>query len=91
MRPFITAATWGTVYLLHFDRPIGNAANRRAQASHYVGWALDVEERLDQHEKGQGAALTRAAVAAGVTWQVFLRAGVKMDAWRSEYGGPRGG
>lgn len=82
MRPRITAATWGTLYLLHFDRPIGNAANRRALAGHYVGFALDVEERLAQHAKGQGAALTKAAVAAGVTWEVFLRPGpLALEKW----------
>lgn len=62
----------GSIYLLHFDRPLGNPANRRALASHYLGWALDPAARERQHRAGQGAALTRAAVAQGVTWDFFV-------------------
>ena len=63
----ITRATWGHIYLFHFSRPLGNPANRRAMASHYLGWALDPEERIAAHLGGRGAAITRAAVAAGIT------------------------
>jgi hypothetical protein len=62
----ITRATWGELYLFHFSRPLGNPANRRAQASHYLGWALDARERIDLHLAGRGAAITRAAIAAGI-------------------------
>ena len=66
MRPLITAHTWGRLYVIHFARPLGNLTNRRAQASHYVGWALDVNTRFAQHCAGEGSHLTRAAVARGI-------------------------
>ena len=34
----------GTVYLLHFLEPIGNPANPRAMAQHYIGWAAVAAE-----------------------------------------------
>lgn len=48
------------VYLLHFDPKLHHA-------SHYIGFAKSsIEERVLQHQQGQGAALTKAAVAAGI-------------------------
>lgn len=57
-----------TVYLLHFSRPIGNPANPRAQARHYIGWTPDnnLDNRLADHRAGNGSHVTRAAVLAGV-------------------------
>lgn len=55
----------GYVYVLHFARPVGNLSNPRGQAA-------DPEARERQHRAGQGAALTRAAVAQGVTWELFI-------------------
>jgi hypothetical protein len=37
----------GVIYLLHFDRPIGDLSNPRGFASHYTGWTLDLPARLD--------------------------------------------
>lgn len=71
----IDANTPGYCYILCFDRPIGNAANPRALAGHYLGWALDVHARIAMHAAGRGAALTQAVVAAGVGWQAFYRLG----------------
>lgn len=51
-------STIGQVYLLHFDPPV-------AHAQHYLGWALDAMARVDEHLRGAGAALVRAAVARG--------------------------
>lgn len=53
----------GTVYLLHFSEPFGHAR-------HYLGWAADLERRLDHHSRGTGANLLRHAGRAGVTWQL---------------------
>jgi hypothetical protein len=64
----------GHIYLLHFARPVGNPENPRGQARHYLGWALDPEARERQHRAGCGAALTRAAVAAGIDWELFILA-----------------
>ena len=57
------------VYLLHFDSNL-------AHARHYIGFAdRSVKKRVTQHQQGQGAALTRAVVAAGIgiqwvrTWE----------------------
>jgi predicted GIY-YIG superfamily endonuclease len=50
----------GTVYVLHFDPPTGNAG-------HYIGWTEDdVCDRIAVHLQGRGSPLVRAAVAAGV-------------------------
>lgn len=52
----------GYVYILEFTQPLGN---ERHQAKYYLGWAMDVEERLEEHEAGHGAAITRAAIERG--------------------------
>lgn len=54
----------GTLYLLHFDRPL-------KQASHYIGFtSRTVEERLDDHVRGDGAKLTSAASRLGIPMAV---------------------
>jgi len=58
------------VYLLHFARPLGDPSNPRGQAQHYLGSADDLEARLERHRQGNGAAIMRAALAAGITWEV---------------------
>ena len=51
----------GTVYLLHFDEPIGNA-------QHYLGWTSKrVEDRVQKHIDGTGAALPREATRLGIS------------------------
>ncbi len=78
----VCADTPGYLYVLCFDRPIGNAANTRAQARHYLGWALDVPARVAMHAAGHGAALTQAVVAAQIGWQVFYRPGTpSLERW----------
>lgn len=52
-----------SVYLIHFDRPLGNSSNPRGQAQHYLGsTVLRIEKRLSQHLAGRGAKITAAAV-----------------------------
>lgn len=53
----------GTVYLIHFDRPLGHAR-------HYVGWTEDLVERIRQHDRGNGARLMAAVTEAGIRWNV---------------------
>lgn len=48
----------GTVYLLHFSEPYHHA-------QHYLGWAVDVGARVDEHLRGLGSPLVAAAVASG--------------------------
>lgn len=61
----------GTVYLLHLDPPVEHAR-------HYLGWTLDVDRRLAQHQRGAGSPLVAAAVAAGST-VVLARTWVGVD------------
>ena len=52
----------GTVYLLHFDRPISD----RHTAQHYVGWAKYLPARALAHMRGQGARLTQVAAERNI-------------------------
>lgn len=58
------------VYLIHFDRPLGNPDNPRGQAQHYIGYAADLEARLEAHRNGNGSALMAAVQRAGIGWSV---------------------
>jgi predicted GIY-YIG superfamily endonuclease len=49
----------GVIYMLHFDRPYRHA-------KHYVGWAADLLDRLDQHVTGHGARLIAVIWQAGI-------------------------
>jgi putative endonuclease len=60
----------GIIYLIHFDEPIGNRENRRGQAQHYIGHAVDLAERLAEHANGNGARIMAAVVAYGIGWKV---------------------
>jgi hypothetical protein len=60
----------GLVYLLHFDRPIGDTSNPRGFAAHYTGWTLDLPARLQAHAAGRGARLMEVVGEAGIGWQL---------------------
>jgi hypothetical protein len=60
----------GTVYLLHFIRPIGNPDNPRGQAQHYLGWSLTPERRLNAHRECRGAAIMREVSRQGIGFLV---------------------
>jgi len=60
----------GTVYLLHFARPLGDLSNPRGQAQHYLGYADDLEARLEAHRKGNGSLIMRAVKEAGISWEL---------------------
>jgi hypothetical protein len=60
----------GLVYLLHFDRPVGDLANPRGFAFHYTGWTLDLPARLIDHAAGRGARLMEVVGEAGIGWQL---------------------
>src|ERR1700737_4132862 len=61
---------WSYVYLIHFHRVIGNSANRRGTAGHYLGSTSALEYRLQNHRNGNGAALMRAVSEAGISWEL---------------------
>lgn len=61
----------GAVYLLKFSDPLGSAKH---QARFYLGSVsrLDrLEVRLEEHSKGYGAAITRALVETGKTFELL--------------------
>jgi len=60
----------GTVYLCHFLSPIGNRANRRAMARHYIGWSEDAPARVAAQTAGNGAAIMRFVQAQGIGFVV---------------------
>ncbi len=62
--------TTGTVYLIHFDRPLGDLDNPRGQARHYLGYSDDLQARLARHREGNGAAIMAAVARAGIDWTV---------------------
>src|SRR3954447_11683941 len=51
------------VYLIHFDTPLKHAR-------HYMGYAADIDKRLDAHRAGQGARLLEVLKEQGITWQL---------------------
>lgn len=59
-----------TVYLIHFERPLGDLNNPRGQAQHYLGHTDDVEARLARHRSGNGAAIMAAVAREGIDWTV---------------------
>lgn len=52
-----------TVYLIHFETPYKHAR-------HYLGSALNLEERIEQHRRSQGARLIEVINEAGIAWDV---------------------
>jgi predicted GIY-YIG superfamily endonuclease len=61
----------GVVYTLHFDQPVGPAdAPPKFRAQHYTGHAKNLEARLAEHKRGQGARLTQVVVEQGGSWRV---------------------
>jgi len=52
----------GTIYLLHFDKPFRHA-------THYLGWADDLHDRLAKHGTSAGANLLWHVRRAGITWR----------------------
>ena len=60
----------GTVYLIHFDRPIGDLSNPRGQARHYLGFTEDLQSRLQAHRSGNGARLMEVISEMGIGWKL---------------------
>jgi predicted GIY-YIG superfamily endonuclease len=59
----------GTVYLIHFETPLGDLSNPRGQAQHYLGYTDDLEARLERHREGNGSAIMAAVSEAGIGWR----------------------
>jgi predicted GIY-YIG superfamily endonuclease len=54
----------GTIYLLHFDTPYKHA-------KHYIGWTLDLDRRIEEHQAGN--------TASGRLMAVIAQAGIKFQ------------
>ena len=59
-----------TVYLIHFDRPLGDLDNPRGQARHYLGYTSDLDARLEAHRSGNGARLMEVVTEVGIGWEL---------------------
>ena len=59
-----------TVYLLHFDAPLGDPSKAHGAAQHYIGYTDDLEARLEAHRRGNGAAIMAAVSRAGIGWHL---------------------
>ena len=44
-----------TVYLLHFEEPIGNPSTPHGKAQHYIRWSPEPAERIARLASGDGA------------------------------------
>lgn len=66
-----TANTQGHLYIFHFNAPLGNLANTRAQASHYCGFAENLDSRIKKQLAGKGAKLVAAALAKGLIFELY--------------------
>jgi hypothetical protein len=65
------ASTMGEVYLFHFNAPLGNLSNPRAQARHYLGFTDDLDSRIKKQLAGKGAKLVAAAIARGLIFELY--------------------
>jgi hypothetical protein len=65
----MSGAISGHVYLVCFEKQIGTS-NPKGSASHYLGWAEDVELRMAEHRAGRGARILAACVERGIGFAV---------------------
>lgn len=69
----------GTLYFLHFDRPLHR--RNKPHARHYLGWTSEtVEKRLARHRVGNGAAIIRELKYQNIDFTVvWTRPGTRAD------------
>ncbi len=61
----------GTIYLLHFDSPVGDPKKPNGSAQHYLGWTSRTPEiRLIEHQKGMGCPLVEHAHNEGIDIEI---------------------
>jgi hypothetical protein len=61
----------GEVYLFHFNAPLGNLSNPRAQARHYLGFSDDFDARIKKQLAGRGAKIVAAALKQGLIFELY--------------------
>jgi hypothetical protein len=57
-----------SVYLLHFDEPIGDTSSRYGYAQHYTGSSPDLARRLAEHAANSDVKIMAAVRQAGIGW-----------------------
>lgn len=77
------------VYLVHFERAIGDTSNPHGSAQHYLGCAEDVEARLKEHRAGNGAKILAHVARMGIafwvvrTWEGGHELEKRLKAWHA--------
>ena len=63
------------VYLIHLERPLNESSiSPFGKAQHYAGFAKrDIDARFAEHRSGSGAAILKAAMQAGIDFQIVKR------------------
>ena len=74
----MSRSSQGSVYLVCFDGVLGDLANPKGRAGHYLGWADDVGARMAEHRAGRGARILAACVDRGIAFDV-VRTWVDVD------------
>lgn len=59
-----------TVYLIHFDQPVGNPECAHGMAQHYIGFSARLTKRLQAHLHGNGARLMEVVAERGIRWRL---------------------
>lgn len=70
------------LYILMFDRSLGNPCNPRGQARFYLGYCEDgrLHTRMKEHRAGIGAAMTRYCNRVGIGYRpVLVLPGTPLD------------
>jgi len=63
------------VYLIHLDEPLGHAR-------HYVGWSIDIYERVQAHMVCSGARMLAVAAERGLSFdaaRIWPDAGMELE------------
>jgi predicted GIY-YIG superfamily endonuclease len=58
----------GFVYLIRLAKPLGNLKHK---AWFYLGSTIDLDNRMEQHRSGRGAAMLRAANEQGIEYEII--------------------
>ena len=62
----MNGAPKGHVYLVCFDAPLGDLANPKGRAGHYLGWADNVDARMAEHRAAGVPAFSPPASSAAL-------------------------
>ena len=74
----------GVIYLIHLDGGlrVRDGKNGPVLATHYLGWSLQVDRRIEEHERGSGSAFMAEVARRGIRWKV-------VRCWRGTRGDER--